>query len=106
MFNNIDAELTVPYRIHQIQKSWKMRITKGGCLLFQGSLDMIIKYRNEGILNLKKHHEDVEQQEDVHQEWGSSPDSQHQTRMLNSTSCFGEYFIRCLLEAAVILHDD
>ena len=30
---------------------------------------MIIKCRNEGILNLKeKHHEDVEQQEDVHKE--------------------------------------
>ena len=71
VFNKIEAELTAPYTAHQIQKSWKTRIPKGidnRCLLFQGTPDMIIKCRNEGILNLKvKHQEDVEQQEDMHQ---------------------------------------
>ena len=79
VFNKIEAELTAPYTAHQIQKSWKTRIPKGidnRCLLFQGTPDMIIKCRNEGILNLKvKHQEDVEQQEDMHQEGDSSPDS-------------------------------
>jgi len=53
---HIKAELTAPYRVNQVTKSWITRIPEEvdkKCLLFQGSPDIIIKVQNnKGVFNV------------------------------------------------------